>query len=149
MKKFKASAAVFLGLLVATGSIAQQAEKSLVKSFNLLGNQTLVIDLEGPVEVQTWTNKSVRVQMDIELYNRPVSFLKGMITAGRYNLKSSQIEEGLLIKAPGMDRKVKLKGEELQEKLAYVVYAPEDVHVILANEASTALEAEDLSDRIK
>ncbi len=149
MKNFKASAAVLLGLLVSTSAIAQQAEKSLVKSFNLLGNQTLVIDLEGPVEVKTWTNNSVRVQMDIELYNRPVIFLKGMIMAGRYNLQSSQIEEGLLIKAPGMEREVKLKGEELQEKLAYVIYAPEDVHVIMANEASSAIENENFSDRIK
>ena len=149
MKNLKTSATLLLGLLVATSGIAQQAEKSLVKSFSLLGNQTLVIDLEGPVEVKTWKNNSVRVQMDIELYNRPVTFLKGMIMAGRYNLKSTQIEEGLLIKAPGMEREVKLKGEELKEKLAYVVFAPENVQVIMANEGSSSLEPAELSDKIK
>jgi len=149
MKNLKTSAALFIGLIVAASSIAQTAEKSLVKSFSLLGNQTLVIDLDGPVEVQTWSSKNVRVQMDIELMNRPVTFLKGMIIAGRYNLKSSQTEEGLLINAPGMEREVKLKGDPLQEKLAFVVYAPEDVQVIMANEASSSIESDDLSDRIK
>jgi len=141
MKDSKALTTVLTFLLLSGSMLGQQAEKTLVKSFNLLGNQTVVIDLDGPVEVKSWTNKTVRIEMNIALENRPVSFLKGMITAGRYNLKSSQIEQGLKINAPGMDRKVVLKGDELKETLSFVVFAPEDVIVKLNNEVSSQLDA--------
>ncbi len=149
MKTFKANAVLFLSLIMATVSIAQQAEKSLVKSFNLQGNQTLVLDLGGQVDVQTWSSKTVRVQMNISLKNRPVTFLKGMISAGRYNLTASQEDNGLKISSPGMERAVKLRTGELQEHIAYIVYAPEDIEVILTNEASSQLELTDLSNKIK
>jgi len=140
MKNLKIVTAALSLLLLSNVVFGQQAEKTLVKSFNMMGNQTVVVDLDGPVEVKSWPNKTVRVVMNISLGNRPMSFLKGMITAGRYNLKSTQIEEGLKISAPGMDRKVVLKTEELKETLSFVVFAPEDVVVKMNNEAASQVE---------
>ena len=144
MISLKNISTLLIGLLLTTVSIAQPiASRTLVKSFNLLGNQSLVLDLPGPVEVQTWNNTTVRVQMEISVKNRPDSFLKSMITAGRYNLKSEEHDGSLTIFAPGMEREVKLKNDVLQESISYLVFVPESVHVIQADAATSALEALD------
>ena len=150
MTRFKNNSALLFGLLLSTVSIAQQAsERTLVKSFNLQGNETVVLDFEGAVEVQTWSNSTVRVQMNIKVNNRPDSFLKSMITAGRYNLDAMEGDQGITISAPGMERKVKLRGAELQESLSYLVFAPEHVQVVLSNEATSNLEDTIEDTRIK
>ena len=125
-------------LLCATSlTLAQQAEKTLVKSFNLQGNQVVVMDLEGPVELKTWNNDIMRVQMTIQLENGTEAMLKSLVKAGRYNLHSTVIDEGFKVFSPGMHREVTVRGQALQESISYLVYAPERVLVKMANEAST------------
>ena len=93
---------VFLLLCATTITFAQQAEKTLVKSFNLQGNQVVIVDLEGPVEFKTWSNTTMRVQMDVQLGNGTEAMLKSLVKAGRYNLNTTVIEEGLKLFSPGL-----------------------------------------------
>lgn len=115
----------------------QQAEKVLVKSFNLQGNQVVVLDLNGPVEVKSWGSDVLRVQMTISLPNGTDAMLKSLVEAGRYNLKGIAEKEGMKIGLPGLDREVKVRGTKLEEAFSFMVYAPENVVVKMANEASS------------
>lgn len=138
MTYFKALSTFCLVLFFAiTSTFGQSAERTLVKSFNLQGQDQVTLNLDGPVEVQEWAQKTVRVQMIINLHNRPDSFLKGMITAGRYNLLSDLDDNGLVINQPGLQKTVRLKSGELKESLSFIVYSPENVHVTINNAASS------------
>ena len=124
-------------------SFAQQAEKTLVKTFNLHGNNVVRLDINGPVEVRTWKNPTMRVQMTISSENGSNALLKSLVQSGRYNLRSTQGEEGLVINAPAFKREVKLGKTLIQENLSFVIYAPENTSVRWSNEASTDYSTDD------
>lgn len=127
---------VFL-LCTALMCFGQQTEKILVKSFNLEGNQVVLLDLAGNVEVQSWNNDILRIQMTISLETGSDAMLKSLIQAGRYNLKSHIDEEAYNVLTPGMDKQITVRGKELKESLSFVVYAPENVLVKLKEGGST------------
>lgn len=124
-------------LLVGTSLFAQQAEKTLVKTFNLHGNNVVKLDVNGPVDVRTWNSSTMRVQMTISSENGSNALLKSLVQSGRYNLRSTQGEEGLVVNAPAFKREVKLGETLIQENLSFVIYAPENTSVRWSNEAST------------
>ena len=137
MKKLVAILNIGLLLLVSTISYSQsQVEKTLVKSFNLHGSDVVVLDLDGQVEVQEWKNEIMRVQMTINLSEGTSSMLKSLIQVGRYNLVSKDGEE-YTIYAPAMKKEIKVRGKVLKENIVYTVFAPENVTVKMAGEAST------------
>lgn len=138
MTIFKIANTLSFLLIATTFTFAQGAEKTLVKSFNLQGNQIVVLDFEGVVEVKTWSNDIMRVQMTITHKNTSESILKSLIKAGRYNLKSTIDEDGLKVTAPGLQREVTISGKLLEDAISYVVFAPENVLIKRTNEASTA-----------
>lgn len=138
MTIFKTVNTLILLLIATTFTFAQEAEKTLVKSFNLQGNQVVVLDLEGAIEVKTWSNDIMRVQMTISHKNTSEAILKSLIKAGRYNLKSEIEEDGLKVTAPGLQREVTIRGKLLDDSVSYVVFAPENVLVKKSNEASTS-----------
>ncbi len=124
-------------LLLATVSHGQQAEKTLVKSFNLKGNQVVLLDLDGNVEVKEWNNELMRVQITVALQNGTEAMLKSLVQAGRYNLDSDDSTGEYKVLAPGLQRKVTVRGNELAENISYTIFAPSKVAVKLKNEAST------------
>lgn len=139
MNSLKAKLTILSLFFVTTLMFGQvNAEKTLVKSFNLKGNDVVLLDLKGDVEVKHWNNEIMRVQMTIGIGNGSSSMLKSLITAGRYNLSSKSSDEGLVVLSPGMVRDVKIKGSKLEEKISYIVFAPEDITVKLGGDASTA-----------
>lgn len=138
MNTFKRNTAIFFLFLFSVSAFAQQTEKTLVKSFNVDQTSEVTLDLKGEVEVQHWNSKLVRVQMTIALHNGSIPMLKSLITAGRYNLLSTTEDDSYTIHAPNMNREIKLKGEPLQEKIVYTVFAPENVSIKLASDASTS-----------
>ena len=116
----------------------QQAEKTLVKSFNLKGNQFVLLDLDGNVEVKEWNNGLMRVQITVALENGTEAMLKSLVQAGRYNLKGDDTSGEFKVVAPGLQRKVTVRGHELVENISYTIFAPEKVNVRLNNQASTS-----------
>lgn len=125
-------------LLAVVPSKAQQAEKTLVKSFNLNGQNTVLFDVEGLVTVTTWNEPQMRIQMTITLQNGSETMLKSLVTAGRYNLDSKEVKGSYSIVAPGLDRQIKLgNGQLLGEQITYTVLAPKDVTVKTREVATT------------
>ena len=111
-------------------------EKTLVKSFNLKGSQEITLNLEGDIDVQERVGEIVRVQMTIGVAGSE-AMLKSLITAGRYNLKMQDTENGPLIDSPGLQREITVRGSKLVETISYVVYVPENVTVKYGSEAAS------------
>ena len=129
---------IFISILLvglSTLAFSQDEGKTLVKSFNLQGNTSVELGLQGDVDVQRWNNSIMRIQMNIVLENGTSSMLKSLVQVGRYNLKSVTKDGTYKVYAPGMDRDVRIKGKELIEAISYTVYLPNDVEL---KEAGTA-----------
>jgi len=109
-------------LFTFASTTAQNVEKTLIKSFNLEGNDFVEIDLNGQVEIKEWNNSLMRIQVTVGINQGSDAMLKSLVTAGRYNLKSSETSQGLTINAPGLERKITFRGNELKENITYVVY---------------------------
>jgi len=138
MKTLKFYSLIMLATMVANTVIAQNAERTLVKSFNLKGKQVVVMDVDGDVEVKEWNGDIMRIQMSIELTNGSNSMLKSLVQARRYTLIAAVEGEKLKINMPSMEKQVKIRGRELTEKISYTVFAPTDVQVKLTNESSAS-----------
>jgi len=139
MKTIKAFLTIFT-LIFAITIATSQAEKTLVKSFNLKGMQVVELDLDGEVEVIEWKNSIMRVQLNIVLEMGNESTLKSLVRSGRYNLYSKVSDEDFKIFAPGTKKGMTISGQNLNENVTYIVYAPENVIVRMAGEASSDAE---------
>ena len=128
----------FLFLLTISFGYGQAAEKILVKSFNLQGKETVELNLDGPIEVKTWKNDILRVQMSVGLPNGTTTVLKSLVQVGRYNLKSAIEEEVYSIFLPALEKAVKVRGTLLEEQISFLVYAPEYVEVKLTGTAASS-----------
>ena len=134
MKTLRILTTVSLAIMIASSAVAQQAEKILVKSFNLKGNTIVLMDVKGNIEVKEHKRDFIRVQMAIELRNGTSSILCSLIKAKRYNLVGSVVDDHFVLNMPSLEKRVKVGGKELSEKVSYTVFAPSDVLVKLSND---------------
>ncbi len=142
MKTLRLYTLILLATMIANTTFAQTNERTLVKSFNLKGKQVVVMDVDGNVEVKEWKGDIMRIQMAIELTNGSNSMLKSLIQARRYSLVSVIEGEELKINMPSMEKQVKVRGKELNEKITYTVFAPADVQVKLSNDSSASTDGD-------
>ncbi len=119
--------AIFLPLLIA----AQGSEKTLVKSFNAEACSALVVSVDVPVTHQVWERETIRAQMTIRLENGSEAVLKSLIIAGRYRLEMEAGEEQCRLVAPELDRPIFIGSQPLAETLSIVIFAPEEVSVLI------------------
>ena len=128
---------LFALMLVTSISVAQQAQKNLLKTFDLNSQTEVVLNLDGDVNIERWNNSTLRVQMDISYENASVHIMKYMISKGRYNLVMSPKPTGLVIEHPNKtdSPKINKEGELLKETIVYTIVVPQGVTVII-NEGS-------------
>lgn len=139
MTTVKTFISVILLTLVTTVTYGQNAEKILVKAFNLKGNNAVLLDLEGTTETEMWNENYLRIQMTVNIENGSDAMLKSLIKAGRYNLKGTETTAGYEIEMPNLERTVTVGGKELVEKYSFTVFTPSDVSVKNLNEASASV----------
>lgn len=133
MKKFF----VLVALVLGTQLMMAQAQKTFVKSFNLDGNNFVVVKLDGEVEVKEWNESIVRVHTNVELENGTSSVLKQFLMLGRYNLNGELINGDYVIESAKRVKDVKYKGQILQERVTYTVFVPANVEVLVEDDEST------------
>ena len=138
MKTLRILTTLSLAIMIASSAVAQQAEKILVKSFNLKGNTIVLMDVKGNIEVKEHKRDFIRVKMAIELRNGTSSILCSLIKAKRYNLVGSVVDDHFVLNMPSLEKRVKVGGIELSEKVSYTVFAPSDVLVKLSNDTSAS-----------
>lgn len=142
MKTLRIFTTVLLAIMIANSGLAQQAEKILIKSFNLKGSSIVLMDVDGDVEVKEHNGKIIRVQLAIELINGTSSILCSLIKAKRYNLIGALKDDQFVLSMPSLEKRVSVGGIELTEKVSYTIFAPADVIVKLSNESSASNVAE-------
>lgn len=127
---------LLITLMFITNFTFAQTEKTVVKTFNLQGNTSVVLNLNGDVEVQEWSESTLRVHMNIKLENSNVHMLKYLLTQGRYNLKLENTDSGVSITSPGRDKDVIINkdGDKLSEAVSYTVFVPQNVTTKIVNE---------------
>ena len=125
--------------LVTSISVAQQAQKNLLKTFDLNGQTTIVLNLDGDVNIERWNNSTVRVQMDISYENASINIMKYLITKGRYNLTMSPKADGFAVEHPNKtdSPKISKDGTLLKEKIVYTIVIPQDVTIIIDEDSQT------------
>lgn len=130
MKNLRILVSILASLLLSTMSFAQlDAQKTLVKSFNLKGNDVVVLDIPGDIKVTEWDNDIMRIQIKVALSGGSKTMLKSLVRVGRYNLRSKTNEEGFYVYAPDLQKQIKLKSGELKEIISYEVFVPRNVIV--------------------
>lgn len=138
MKTPKLFATILLATMVASTTFAQSVEKTLVKSFNLKGQDIVLMDVAGNVEVKEWNGDIMRIQMSIELTNGTNSMLKSLVQARRYNLMGKVKGDEYVVNMPSLAKQVKIRGKELKEKISYTVFVPADVQVKLSDDSTVS-----------
>lgn len=123
-------------LLATSGLFAQSVEKTLVRSFNIQEAQVVALQVDHPVEVKTWSQKIMRVQINVGLDRGSESMLRSLVQAGRYNLKGGMKNDYYVVTIPGLSREVRVNGAILAENLSYVIFVPENVHVDVLSSSS-------------
>ncbi|MCC6460991.1 MAG: hypothetical protein IT260_11005 [Saprospiraceae bacterium] len=125
----KRTVLLVLLLTFALSAFAQTTEKTFTKSFNTEGKTHLKFDLPGTIDLKVWNSPSIRIEIFVSLPAGNVSMLDQLAKVGRYNLTAAAAGESLNITAPNLYKVVKVKGEELHEKVSYVVFVPKDMQV--------------------
>ncbi len=105
------------------------ADKTMLKSFNLHGISTIRLDLPGQVEIKTWDNPTVKIEIAVSLANGNAAMLNELANVGRYNLTEKTTGTEMTISAENLSKIIKVRGQELKEHIAFLVYAPKDVPV--------------------
>jgi hypothetical protein len=103
------------------------AEKTLIKSFNLQGNDVVDLDLGSNVEIQQWNSPTLRIEMVVSLDNGSETMLKSLIKAGRYNPSADETTAGFKVFMPGLERQLMVRGQPLRDNISYIVSVPSDV----------------------
>jgi hypothetical protein len=126
MKKILLFVLPLLLTTIATG----QAERVFVKSFNLFGRQTLVLNLGENIQIVPTDNDIVRVQMTVKLANANDALLKAIAETGRYILKSDMTVHDISVTAPGLLNELKLNGNIINETITYMLFIPKNITVL-------------------
>jgi hypothetical protein len=117
-------------LLLSIVSIGQ-AERTFVKSFNLQGRQTVILNLGDNVQVNQSDNELIRVLMTVSTPTISDAMLKSVAESGRYMLKNDMTApSSLVVTVPGVQKTIKINGNDLKESITYTVFVPKNVTVL-------------------
>jgi hypothetical protein len=117
-------------LLLSIVSIGQ-AERTFVKSFNLQGRQTVILNLGDNIQVNQSDNELMRVLMTVSTPTMSDAMLKSIAESGRYMLKNDMTAPStFVVTVPGVQRTIKINGNDLKETITYTVFVPKNVTVL-------------------
>ena len=140
MHSTRFSLLLLLPFLLLQGIALGQSEKTFVKSFNLMGRQTVVLNLGDNIQISQWDNDVVRVQMTVSVFTTDAT-LKALAESGRYMLKSDLSVQDLMVTVPSLSNVVKLNGTELREAVSFTVLVPKNVTVLKNTDVKTKIVA--------
>ena len=134
--KFTIMRAVILAVfsLLVINGVFGQTQKTFVKSFTMGGDNGVVLNLEGDIEVKEWAEPFVRVHSNVMLDNASSQVLKTFLIQGRYNLKKSTQDGSLKITSAPRSANIKYRGQNLEETVTYTVFVPQFVEAKVIGE---------------
>ncbi len=129
---------LLLPLLLLSGIATGQAERTFVKSFNLQGKQTIVLDIGENVQVTTWDSEIMRVQMTVSLPNSSDATLKALAEIGRYGLTNNASTETLNFSTSTLRNPLKINGNSVRETIAFTIFVPKNITVLKSSDVKIA-----------
>jgi hypothetical protein len=126
---------LLLPLLLLSGIATGQAERTFVKSFNLQGKQTVVLDIGDNVQITTWDSDIMRVQMTVSLPNSSDGLLKSLAEIGRYGLMSNVNPETLNFTTPALRNPLKINGNAITETVFFTIFVPKNITILKSSNA--------------
>jgi hypothetical protein len=121
---------LLIPLLLLSSIAIGQAERTFVKSFNLQGRQTVILNLGDNVQVNQWDSDLMRVQMTVSTPTVNDAMLKSIAESGRYMLKNEMTAQAFIVNVPAVQKSIKINGNDLKETIIYTVYMPKNVTVL-------------------
>jgi hypothetical protein len=123
--------ALLFPLLLLTSIAIGQAERTFVKSFNLQGRQTVILNLGDNIQVNQWDGELMRVQMTVSTPSINNAMLKSVAESGRYMLKNDMTAPStIVVTAPAAEKGFKINGNEVKEIITYTVFVPKNVTIL-------------------
>lgn len=121
--------ATLLLLLTALTPVTAQVEKTFVQSFNPQGLPVVLADLKGDIQIETWTQPTVRLQLTVRIKNANETSLRTLITTGRYRLYGKSEGTTFYITAPSLRRDAQLNNTTIHEEFEVKVFVPENINL--------------------
>ena len=122
--------ALLFPLLLLTSIAIGQAERTFVKSFNLQGRQTVILNLGDNIQVNRWDNDLMRVQMTDSTPSMNNAMLKSVAESGRYMLKNEMTAPVFIVTVPATEKGMKINGNDVKEIITYTVFVPKNVTIL-------------------
>lgn len=120
-------------LTLSLSLVAQSAEKTFSKSFSTENKGTIKLDLPGAIDLKIWDTPTISIGITVSIPSGNNAMLGELANVGRYNLVSKAEGDVLTIVAPNMQKKIRVKGEELHETITFVVFVPKDLKIEMPN----------------
>lgn len=130
MRKASTLITLFTCLLFAPSLHGQGAEKVLVKSFNLEGNNAIQLVLPGNVGAKEWNNTYMRIEMTVSVAHVNETLLRTLIESGRYNIYGKSEEGVYKVFIPGLNKQVKVGGKVIEESFTFTVLYPSSAGIM-------------------
>lgn len=138
MKKYIITICLLSVFIIAN---AQQANKTLVKTLNIDGVETLFVDLDGEIIIETWDRDNfARVQIGIIYENASTNMMIFLISKGRYNLSlTPDATSAYKVNQPNYKEDIQINkaGNLLIEKLTYTFFVPTGVNIVNSREMTS------------
>ncbi len=132
---------LLIPLLLLSSIAIGQAERTFVKSFNLQGRQTVILNLGENIQVNVWESELMRVQMTVSTLSINDGMLKSIAESGRYMLKNEMTAQAFVVTVPSAQRSIKINGNDLKETITYTVYVPKNITVLKNTDPNTKIVA--------
>lgn len=134
-----------ISLLMISTLLFAQAQKTYVKSFPMSSN-TVLLEVEGSVEVVEWDESFARVQTTVTIENGNSEVLRSLMLLGRYQVEEVPEDRRLVLTSVSRKKEVSVRGRLLVEEVSYTVFVPRYVEVHDLNVDRALATARSLSD---
>ena len=126
------SSLLFLSFLfVSLGANAQLA-KTIHQTFDLGEAESVVLQLKGDVEIESWAGNAIMTETKIELYDATPAVLKYFVEElGRYDIEADDQGGRISLVSKDKDRRsIQYKGQQCYETTKTRVFVPEDFEAV-------------------
>lgn len=111
-------------LLAGNFAIAQESDKTLVKSLNPEECPNVKIDIKNKaINAAPWDEGTIRVELEIKA-NVPEAVLSQLVKAGRYTIEGEKDGETYIVKAGNLDKVISIGGKDLEEEITITIKTP-------------------------
>lgn len=116
-------------LLLSALGLNAQSEKNIVKSYQYTGVKSVLLAVDGQLEIEEWDEKIVRLVTTIDALNFNEATLKALIEAGRYTCDLTENSGSMIFTMLKAHKDLILRGVKIEERFKIKIFVPRGVTV--------------------